>query len=429
MNIELSKLRVFYCFVIAICSSSIAQVNTTDFELEIEQLTFGEKHHFFGYIGQCRTIPWNESGRYILGMEIDHIDRMPAPEDEAQVFVVDTHNHNKIVYLDKTNAWNPQQGTMFFWNPNAPETQFFFNDRDVDTGEVFTVLYDVSKKQRIKEYRFKDTPIGNGGVAWNGEFFMGINYGRLARLRLVTGYPESLDWSKEEIAPKNDGIFKVNIQTGKKELLVSYHQMEEAIIRTFGPFKNTGLFINHTLLNRDANRLYFFAREGWRRNSDGSKGNKTNVAFSIHLDGSNLKVHNQHIGGHPEWGEGSVMIGREKKKQVYYDVDQSKVVGQLGNESFFPDPEGDIALSPDGKWFVNGYKRQSEEKGNKNFYAIYRKSDGAFARSKGIDKGDYLGNIRIDPAPRWNRTNDAILVPGISDNKTRQMFVIKVKAN
>ena len=33
-----------------------------------------------------------------------------------------------------------------------------------------------------------------------------------------------------------------------------------------------------------------------------------------HLDGSNLKIHKQHIGGHPEWGEGSIMIGREGKK-------------------------------------------------------------------------------------------------------------------
>jgi hypothetical protein len=157
-------------------------------------------------------------------------------------------------------------------------------------------------------------------------------------------------------------------------------------------------------------------------------GNKTNIAFSVHLDGSNLKVHKQHIGGHPEWGEGSIMIGREKKKQIFYDVDKSKVVGQMGTETFFPDPEGDIALSPDANWFVNGYKRPSEEKGNKNFYAVYRRSDGAFARSKGIDKGAYLGNIRIDPAPRWNRTNDKILVPGISKNKTRQMFVITVKS-
>ena len=53
------------------------------FDLKIEQLTSGSKHHFFGYIGQCRTIPWNASGRYILGLEIERIDRMPEPEEAA----------------------------------------------------------------------------------------------------------------------------------------------------------------------------------------------------------------------------------------------------------------------------------------------------------------------------------------------------------
>ena len=32
--------------------------HAADFDLSVEQITFGEKHHFFGYTGQCRTIPW-----------------------------------------------------------------------------------------------------------------------------------------------------------------------------------------------------------------------------------------------------------------------------------------------------------------------------------------------------------------------------------
>ena len=97
------------------------------------------------------------------------------------------------------------------------------------------------------------------------------------------------------------------------------------------------------------------------------------------------------------------------------------MIEQWGTPEIFPDPEGDIALSPSGHWFVNGYK-----KGDKNYYTVYRRDDGAFARSEGIFKGAYGGDIRIDPAPRWNRTNNAILVPGISQDRTRQMFVIRV---
>ena len=395
---------------------SIASDNPA-INLKIEQLTSGTKHHFFGYIGQCQTIPWNASGRYVLGLEIDRIDHLPTPDEAATVFVIDTQRDNKILRLDKTHAWNPQQGTMFYWHPLKAETQFFFNDRDVKTGKVFVVLYDLEKKKRVREYKYDDSPIGNGGVAADGSVFLGLNYGRLARLRLVTGYPEALDWSKDEPAPKNDGMFIVDIKTGQRRLLVSYRQLNEALKQRNPKTQHSGLFINHTLLNRKSDRVYFFVRGGW----SGKKGDKINMPCSIHTDGSGLTLHDKHIGGHPEWAEDNLLIGRQGDNQIFYDVDKKKVVGQLGTPKMFPKPEGDISLSPSGQWFVNGYKKDK-----KNYYAVYRRTDGAFARSEGVDKGSYSGDIRIDPAPRWNRTNDGILVPGIAKNKTRQMYVIHV---
>ena len=68
-----------------------------------------------------------------------------------------------------------------------------------------------------------------------------------------------------------------------------------------------------------------------------------------------------HIGGHPEWAEGNLLIGREDDRQILYDVTQKKVVGQWGTPDMFPKPEGDIALSPTGRWFVNGYKQGDKE--------------------------------------------------------------------
>lgn len=353
----------------------------------------------------------------MLGLEIDRIDRLPAPEEFATVIIVDTENGNEIIRLDKCHAWNPQQGTMFYWNPLKPEAQFFFNDRDIKTGKVFTVLYDIEKRERVREYKFDDTPVGNSGVAADGSAFLAINYGRLARLRLVTGYPEALDWSRDEIAPENDGIFVVDIKTGKKRLLVSYRQLEKKIRERDSNFDHSGLFINHTLWNRQSNRVYFFARAGW----DGHKGDHANIPFTINIDGSNLTLHKKHIGGHPEWDEGNFLIGKEGDRQVLYDMEKEIIIGQIGTPEMFPVPEGDISLSPDGNWFVNGYK-----KSDKNYYAVYRRSDGAFVRSEGVDKGGYSGDIRIDAAPQWNRTNDAILIPGIAKNKTRQMFILHI---
>ena len=402
--------------VLVVTFASRAGAEQPKFDLKIEQVTFGSKHHFFGYIGQCRTIPWNGSNRYIVGLEIESIDRMPKPEEAATVILVDTERNNEIIRLDQTHGWNPQQGTMFYWNPQAPDSQFFFNDRDVETGKVFTVLYDVGKKKRVREFRFDDSPIGNSGVAQNGEAFLGLNYGRLARLRLVTGYPGSLDWSKTERAPANDGIFSVDPKSGTKRMLISYQQLANRLEQRHPDVAEADLFINHTLWNRGSDRIYFFVRAGWN-----GQGPRIDTPCSMRADGTDLVLHDTHIGGHPEWAEGSLLIGRQGKNQVFYDVDKQRVTESLGTRKTFPDPEGDISLSPDGKLLVNGYTKRG-----KNYYVVYRRSDGAFGRSDGVDKGSYGGDIRIDPAPCWNRTGDAFLVPGIAENKTRQMFVVRV---
>jgi hypothetical protein len=392
--------------------------------ISVRQITFGPENHFFGYIGHVQNIPWNKSGRYILAMQTTFQDHMPRPEEAAKVVLIDTHNNDAVRIVDRTHAWNPQQGTMFYWNPASPETQFFFNDRDLKTGKVFCVLFDISEGphgRRVREYRFEDTPIGNSGVAQNGGCFLGINYGRLDRLRRVTGYPGAFDWTTGVKHPEDDGVFKVDAATGEKTLLVSFRELAQALRPTHPTVDRTALFINHTLWNREDDRIFFFVRGNFSK-----RDSRINAPFVIKPDGSGLTLQKQFIGGHPEWDYGRRMIGRIDDRQVIYDVDRQLVVGVLGNPDVFPNPEGDIALSPDGKWFVNGYKNRAA---GKNFYVLYRRSDGAYIRSPGFDIGRWTsGDLRQDPSPCWNRESNRILVPGLAGdgNKTRQLFLIEL---
>jgi hypothetical protein len=369
-----------------------------------------------------RTRPWNKSGRYLVALQTDFQDRMPQAGDAAEIVLIDTHANNALRVVDQTRAWNPQQGTMLYWNPEAPETQFFFNDRDPKTNDVFCVLFDLAqgkRGQRVAEYRFDDGSIGNGGVAQRGGWFAGINYGRIARLRPVTGYPDARDWTADAKGPPaNDGIFKVNTKTKERELLVSFKQLAAAVRAKHPDVDEKQLFLNHTLWSRDDRRLFFFLR------ADFDIPNKRlNIAFTINADGTGLQPLAQHIGGHPEWASDHVLIGSLNKEQVLFDVEQQKVVGTLGTLEIFPQPEGDVSLSPDTEWFVNGHG----EKG-KNYYTIFRRADGAWTRTEGFDQNGYVrGDLRIDPAPCWKRDGTQLAVTATDAAKTRQMFVITVK--
>jgi hypothetical protein len=47
-----------------------------------------------------------------------------------------------------------------------------------------------------------------------GGSFLGLNYGRLSRLRPVTGYPDAFDWTKGVKHPEDDCLFRVDVKTG-----------------------------------------------------------------------------------------------------------------------------------------------------------------------------------------------------------------------
>lgn len=400
--------------------SAFAQTARAKLSLEARQMTFGPRHHFFGYIGHVQNIPWNQGGRYIVALQTAFQDRLPRAEDAAEIVLLDTHRDYAVRVIERTRAWNPQQGTMLYWNPDAPETQFFFNDRDPKSGKIFCVLFDVTAGEggrRIREYRFDDTPIGNSGVAQKGGWFAAINYGRLARLRPVTGYPEAFDWTTGVRHPADDGVFRVDVRTGEKTLLVSFKQLADALRPTLPAVDNKELFINHTLGNRDGDALFFFVR------ADFDGRGRVNQGFVVRPDGTGLTLMKTHVGGHPEWDAGRRMIGSINERQAIYDVDRQQVVGTLGDRKIFPSPEGDIALSPDGNWLVNGHREQST-----NYYTFFRRGDGAWMRSPGFNvRGWTSGNLRCDPAPCWNRNSREIVFPAMAEDGTRQMFLLRLK--
>ena len=413
--------NLFTVGLVWLAGGTIERGDADEISVNVRQITTGPANHFFGYIGHVQNIPWNGSGRYIVALRTTFQDRLPGADDPADVVLIDTRNVDSVRVVDQCRGWNPQQGTMFYWNPEQPDTQFFFNDRDRRSGKVFCVLFDTTKGRRVREYRFEDTPVGNSGVAQNGKYFAAINYARMARLRPVTGYNGAFDWTQRVAYPKDDGIFKVDIDSGKKSLLVSFAKLAESLRDSHHDVEVPPLFINHTLWNRDGDRIFFFARAGWNR-----PGIRINQPFLIRPDGTHLTPLKQHIGGHPEWDFGRHMIGRLGARQVIFDTDTQMIVGSLGTPDIFPDPEGDIALSPDGEWFVNGFK---DRQARKTYYVIYRRKDGAHVRTAGFDIGNLSGDLRQDPSPCWNRDGTKLLVPGVASDGTRQLYVLDVQGN
>ena len=114
----------------------------------------------------------------------------------------------------------------------------------------------------------------------------------MARLRPVTGYKGANDWTIGISYPDDDGIFKVDISSGNKKLLVSFKKIAQFFDKKYNSKELPSLFINHTLWNREDNKIFFFARAGW----SGSKRVKINQPFIMNSDGSELTPLSRHIG-------------------------------------------------------------------------------------------------------------------------------------
>jgi len=390
-------------------------------EVVVKQLTVGPKSHFFGYIGHCLTIPWNQSGRYIVSLRTDFHDRMPRVDDFAEIVLIDTQRGHEVTILDRTRAWNLQQGSMLFWHPQHAETQFFFNDVDPKSGTVFTVLYDIEQRKRVREFRFAGPAVANGGVAPNGKYFAAINYGKISRIRSVISYPGTLDDTlKGPANPETDGLFRVDTTTGERQLLVPYKRLEQMLLTTErnrmlpGDPEKYPLYVHHTMWNRDSEWIAFIVR--------GPIDKRPSVGCAVRVDGSDLRV--IPFAGHPEWLEGALFAMSSKEDGAFnlYDVAAKKWAGQIGGPDVFLDTNDDNALSPDGKLYVGSHK--SKSKPTECVYTIYRRSNGTFVRSPAITTKAGGGDVRLDPAPRWNRSSDALLVPGLASDGTVQLFLL-----
>ena len=80
------------------------------------------------------------------------------------------------------------------------------------------------------------------------------------------------------------------------------------------------------------------------------------------------------------------MIGRVEDKLVLYDTLAQQIVETIGGPEIFRDPEGDTALSRDGKWIVNGAPT-----GATMHYTILRRTDRAYFKTENFNRTGYEG--------------------------------------
>ena len=207
-------------------------------------------HYFFGYYDLRAT-----QGSRHLAHRVSFMDRLPAAEDVAQVGYLENGSFTPI---GETTAWNFQQGALLQYHPKLTDTVCYNVFRD---GQPCTVIHNYISGER----RYTDRPAAT--ISPDGKWGLSVNFGRIYAFRAGYGYAAATDPNKEINAPKDDGIFLTDLETGRSRLLVAYDRLADIC----GYPQEQKILINHINFSPDGTQYVALLRnfpvpgvKGWR---------------------------------------------------------------------------------------------------------------------------------------------------------------------
>jgi hypothetical protein len=382
-------------------------------KFQMRKLTSGPKNHFFGYYGMS---PWNQSETKMVCLESSFHDRMPKPGESAAIGLVDPQS-GKFSKISETLAWNLQQGCLLHWNPTNPENEIIYNDSVGNELGAVSLNVNTGKKTNL--------PRAISAVSKTGKYALSLTYGRLSRMRKVVGYAGAVDPYANEMHPKEDGVFLIDLELGSSKLVVSIAEVFERAVGKYPILKERDMWFNHTDFNPSGTRLLFLARtRGVRNKLDSSM-------FTVNIDGTDLKqvlpfgTKVSHFG----WRNDTEIVatfrlpGEKVLKHILFKDGEMnyKVLG----EDFIID-NGHCTFSPNGRWMATDRKEDPSRSQSLWLYDM-ELDKGTMLADLPVNEHNFLhSNTRCDFHPRWNPSGNKICFDAIDNSTgTRQMHLIE----
>lgn len=203
-----------------------------------------EYSYFFGYYD---IQPFSADGKYHLCNRAKFEERIPGPDDVLELGAIELETGKFIKYAE-TTTWNFQQGAMLRWYKD--DSHIIFNT--FENGAVCSCVLNIKTGER----RFLPLPIAD--LTRDGTKAVSVNFSRIFNFRNGYGYPAIRDPYFYERAPKDDGVFLMDTQTGETKLLVSIADIKEKF--PCKPFSDGKLVVNHINFNPAGTRYVMLFR-------------------------------------------------------------------------------------------------------------------------------------------------------------------------
>jgi hypothetical protein len=349
---------------------------------------------FFFY--QC--LQFDPTDRYILGMKVHCQNRDVRPTDRADIGFLDLRDGYKWTRIGETTAWNWQQGARLQWRPGSDE--ILWNDRSDDGTQYVCRVYNFKTGARRILPRPVYIPSPDGVCALTHDFERMKHGG--------TPYVGIEDKYADRCAPKETGIWRMDLNTGNAVLVMSLDKMAQIAYPKNPPSSGC---------------LYIF-REGW--NSSGSRfiafvkdpDSGFDKAFSMTADGTDVRFLYDRPSHHEWQDDGTILDGRGY--YLYRDDGTGKAKDRLfessynGHASSIPGPVGDWIVSD--TYVVKEYQ----------YLFLYHKPTKRFVPLAKLKSTARDGIYRVDLHPRLSRDARLISIDATHEGLGRQMYILDI---
>ncbi len=302
-------------------------------------------HYFFGYYD---LNAYHINGKYHLAHRVEFMDRLPEKDDICTLGQINLET-GAFEPFAETTAWNFQQGALLTYNVSNYDEVFY----NVRMGDGYATC---RHNLVTGEKKYTDRPCTN--ISRDGKRGFALNFDRIYDFRPGYGYAGNRDPWFDVNAPEDDGIFLVDMESGKSRLLVSVAE----IIRRFPhpDFKDAKFVVNHINFNPAGDRYVILFR-----NFGGEGISWTTCLIAGDLEGNMKMLIPYNVASHYHWRDNESLVIYAKAdgvNQTHYYI--NTVTGEY---EMLTDPilkrNWHCLFSPDRRYFIgDGYPREESRR-------------------------------------------------------------------
>jgi len=213
----------------------------------LRTFSFPEQHLFFGYY----DVPqFSHDESLLLATAVNKSNKGDQPGSMAKVgFYELNEKEPQFHQFGLTETWCWQQGCRLQWFPFEGQDTALYNK--IIDGQYGCIIQNVHS---CKIVRWFTRPLYT--ISRDGKWGLSINFSRLQRLRPGYGYDYIPDSSKGSTAPSNDGIWRIDLETGQERCLFSIQDISALEADNIKDVSEH--YFNHLLFNDTGDRFMFF---------------------------------------------------------------------------------------------------------------------------------------------------------------------------